>query len=190
MADWSRRDLLIPTSTYHKYLVMEMKLRRNICLIKNHIEKCCLQQYLNYGTTTILDLGQPEKWLDVTTQWQKNNSSEFPNLYNAGGALISDYDWLPNMNHAEILNKEHAKEKIKGYTAKGIKHLKLYSYLNEVDLKNVISVAEKQGITVTGHLDRGEVNVDRAMELGVVNFEHFFYSGQWRADYLRALGRI
>ncbi len=132
------------------------------------------EQYLQYGTTTILDLGQPEKWLDVSIQWQNTPSNQYPNIYNAGGALISDFDWEPNMNHSEIKGPTHAKEKIQGYSDKGIKHIKLYSYLNEEDLKFVLDAAKEHNISVFGHMDRGEVNVSRAMELGIKNLEHFF----------------
>jgi len=132
------------------------------------------RQYLNYGVTTILDLGQPEKWLAVSMQWQKEASAEYPNQFNAGGALISDYEWKPNMNHSEILSPNHAIDKIKEYSNKGIKHIKLYSFLNEKDLINVLDAAKKQKITAFGHLDRGEVNIPKAIELGVKNFEHFF----------------
>jgi len=130
--------------------------------------------FIDTQTTTVLDLGQPEKWLDVSMQWQNNRSHKYPNIYNAGGALISDFNREPNMNHAEILGRNHAKEKINEYSNKGIRHIKLYSYLNEEDLKYVLDEANAYDISVFGHLDRGEVNVSRAMELEIKNFEHFF----------------
>ncbi len=132
------------------------------------------QQYLQYGTTTILDLGQPEKWLTVSMKWQNTPSPHYPNIYNSGGALISDLGREPNMNHAEILGENHAKEKIKAYADKGIKHIKLYSHLNEADLKYVVAEANTHKLSIFGHLDRGEVNVSKAMELELKNFKHFF----------------
>jgi len=132
------------------------------------------EQFLKYGTTTILELGQPEPWLRISTKWQNNSSIEYPNIYNSGAALKSDYSWPPVAHHAEIYSKEHAKEKLENYANLGIKHVKLYSWLNRRDVINVLQEAEKLSLIPFGHIDRGEVEISEGIDLGIRNFEHFF----------------
>lgn len=131
-------------------------------------------QYLKYGTTTILDLGQPENWLPVSTSWQRNSSIEYPNLYNAGAALKSDQYSTPNLNHAEIFNEQHAGEKLGKYAELGIRHIKLYSWLKRRDIISVLKQAEKKSLIPFAHIDRGEVEINEGIDLGIRNFEHFF----------------
>ncbi len=132
------------------------------------------EQYLKYGTTTILDLGQPERWLPVTTKWQNNPSPEIPNVFNAGGALRSDNGSEVNMNHAAIFDKEHAAIKIKQYADSGLRHLKIYSFLKKEDMKNVLVEAQKHSIIPFAHIDRGDVQISKGIDMGIRNFEHFF----------------
>ena len=132
------------------------------------------EQFLKYGVTTVLDLGQPESWLPVSTSWQKSPSIEYPNIYNAGSSLKSDYDWPPEPHFAEIHNKEQAREKLQGYADLGIKHIKLYSWLHRADIIIVLEEAEKLSLIPFGHIDRGEVEISEGIDLGLRNFEHFF----------------
>ena len=48
--------------------------------------------YLNYGVTTIIDMGQPEPWINVTLEWQKNPEPKYPNIFINGGSMVSDED--------------------------------------------------------------------------------------------------
>lgn len=132
------------------------------------------EQYLKHGVTTIFDMGSPEKWLDVTLKWQKTSSPSYPNIYMTGGALKSDESYEPNMNHAEVLNPSHAHVKVAQYDSLGIKHLKLYSSLNRPELKAVVEKAKEIGLTIYGHIDRNNITLNDAMDMGVYNFEHFF----------------
>lgn len=132
------------------------------------------EQFLKYGVTTVLDLGQPESWLPVSTSWQKTPSIEYPNIYNSGSSLKSDYDWPPEAHFAEIHNKEQAREKLQGYADLGIKHIKLYSWLKRADIIIVLEEAEKLSLVPFGHIDRGEVEISEGIDLGIRNFEHFF----------------
>src|SRR5688500_5941052 len=46
--------------------------------------------YLKHGTTTIVDMGEPEKWMNTSLDWQKKPSPAYPNIYISGGAMVSE----------------------------------------------------------------------------------------------------
>lgn len=133
-------------------------------------------QYLKYGTTTIVDMGQPESWMEVTTDWQKNPSPDYPNIFNTGGALISDLEWdkKPPMHHTRVFNPAYVNKKVQEYEKLGLKHLKLYWKLEEEDMKAVIAEAKNQNMNFYAHVDNNITTISRAMDFGVKNFEHFF----------------
>jgi len=141
------------------------------------------EQYLAHGTTTIVDMGMPERWMEVALNWQKNTSPEYPNLYITGGALISDEERETNINHVEVLDPDHAREKIRAYKKTGVKHLKLYSRLREPEMKSVLEEAKAQNMGTYGHI-QFQLTFQEAMEMGVRNFEHFFtlVSSVWNYD--------
>lgn len=137
----------------------------------SHLQKLG-ETYLKYGTTTIVEMGQTEKWISTSIEWQKNPMPNFPNLYISGGALISDLDRPLANTHAEVANPEAARKKVKEYANIGIKHIKLYSFLDEPEFSAAVEEAKNQNLTISGHVDRGGVSISDAMELGVRNFEH------------------
>ncbi|GHA62231.1 amidohydrolase family protein [Pontibacter akesuensis] len=130
------------------------------------------EAYLKYGTTTIVEMGQTEKWISASIEWQKNPLPDFPNLYISGGALISALDRPLAFTHAEIASPEAARKKVKEYAKMGIKHIKLYSFLDEPEFSAAVEEAKNQKLTISGHVDRGGVSMFDAMESGVSNFEH------------------
>ena len=130
------------------------------------------ETYLKYGTTTIVEMGQTEKWISTSIEWQKNPKPNFPNLYISGGALISDLDRPLANTHAEVASPEAARKKVKEYANTGIKHIKLYSFLDEPEFSAAVEEAKNQNLTISGHIDRGGVSISDAMGLGVRNFEH------------------
>lgn len=129
--------------------------------------------YLPYGTTTILEVGQPEKWLPATTEWQKNQSPDFPNLFVSGGALISDETRNPYIGHLELAAPADAERKIQEYYEMGIRHIKLYWRLRPAEMKAVVKKAAALDMYVCGHIDQNVVSIDSAMDYGVRHFEHF-----------------
>lgn len=129
--------------------------------------------YLPYGTTTILEVGHPEKWLPATTQWQKKPSPDFPNLFVSGGALISDETRNPYLGHLELATPIDAEKKIQEYYDLGIRHIKLYWRLRPAEMKAVIKKAAALDMYVCGHIDQNIVSIDSAMDYGVKHFEHF-----------------
>ena len=68
-------------------------------------------QFLKFGTTYLADMGQPENWLETSLQWQYQPMAEYPGLLNAGGAIISDEQRNPYMNHTEILGEQAGRGK-------------------------------------------------------------------------------
>lgn len=140
--------------------------------LSSYLDKMA-KTYLLYGTTTIADMGQPEKWLPVTTDWQKNTSTHYPNLYNTGSAIISDEERIPYICHVEVTNPEEAKRKIAVYDSLGLSHLKLYWRLRAPEMEAIIEEATKRNISMYGHIDQNIVSIQKAIELGVRNFEHF-----------------
>lgn len=138
------------------------------------IRKLMSHQYLAHGITSIVDMGQPETWIDVTLNWQKNPSPEYPNLFICGGSIVSDEDrWQP-MHHIEVTDPEDGRKKVQTYAEMGIKHMKLYRKLKKPDMKAMVDEAKKHNITVNTHVDNNVVTISEAMDFGILNFEHFF----------------
>ncbi|MEM8897779.1 MAG: amidohydrolase family protein [Bacteroidota bacterium] len=129
--------------------------------------------YLIHGTTTIADMGQPEKWLEVSLNWQKNPSPSRPNLFNTGGAIISDEERTPYISHTEVINAQAAIEKMATYESLGLTHIKLYWRLRKDDMKIIVEEAKKRGLSIYGHIDQNVVSIQYAIDLGVKHFEHF-----------------
>ena len=138
----------------------------------NVYRKKLADAYLAYGTTTLRIAGQPEKWIEPTLEWQLNPTPNFPDVYISGGALISDEERRPYINHAEVVSPEDAKAKVEEYYAKGIRHIKLYWRLRYPEIKAAIDKANALGMTVCGHIDQNVANIDSTLDLGLINYEH------------------
>ncbi len=130
--------------------------------------------YLQHGVTTIIDMGQPETWMDVTLDWQKNPEPQYPNLYICGGSIVSDEDRQQPAHHIEVMNPEDGRKKVRDYAAKGMKYMKLYRKLRKPDYEAMADEAKKQDIIINSHVDNNVVTISEAMDYGVSNFEHFF----------------
>ncbi len=66
--------------------------------------------YLSQGVTTIIDMAQPEAWIDVTLAWQNDPQPNYPNLFICGGSIVSDEDRFQPQHHIEILNPEDGRK--------------------------------------------------------------------------------
>ena len=132
------------------------------------------QMYLAHGVTTIIDMGQPEEWMDVTLNWQMNPSSNYPNLFICGGSMVSDENRKQPQHHIEVMNPEDGRKKVREYAEKGLKHMKLYRKLRKPDFEAMVDEAQKLDITINTHTDNNVVTIDEALDMGVQNFEHFF----------------
>lgn len=134
------------------------------------------RRFLPYGTTNIVDMGQPEAWMDVTLSWQEHPSPDVPTLFNAGGALISDLDWdqNPPAHHAVVSSPEEAAGRVRAYAARGVRHIKLYWKLEVDEMAAAVDAAHELGLSVYAHTDNNMVSIPAALDLGVRDFEHFF----------------
>jgi Amidohydrolase family len=128
--------------------------------------------YLKYGVTTIKEVGQPEKWIPVSLSWQKNPAPQYPDIFISGGALISDEDRTPYLDHVEVKSPEEATQKIEEYHNLGIKYLKLYWRLREPEMKSVVKRAKELNMNMCAHIDNHIIGIDKVLDLGVKNFEH------------------
>ncbi len=130
--------------------------------------------YMAHGVTTIIDMGQPETWMEHTLAWQKNPAPEYPTVFICGGSMVSDEDrWQP-AHHIEVKNPEDARKKVREYAEMGLKYMKLYRKLQKPDYEAMVDEADKQGILINTHVDNNVVTIQEAMDYGVRNFEHFF----------------
>lgn len=141
------------------------------------------RHYLNYGVTTIIDMGQPEPWIDVTLDWQKNPEPKYPNIYINGGSMVSDEDRRQPAHHIEVMNPEDGRRKVREYADRGLKYMKLYSKLRKPDYEAMADEARKQGIIINSHVDNNRVTISEGMDYGVSNFEHFFTLAPSILDY-------
>ncbi len=132
------------------------------------------EHYLNFGITTIIDMGQPEPWIDVTLDWQKNPTPNHPNIFICGGSMVSDEDRRQPAHHIEVMNPENGREKVREYASRGLKYMKLYSKLKKPDYEAMADEAKKQGIIINSHVDNNRVTIAEGIDYGVKNFEHFF----------------
>ena len=133
-------------------------------------------QFMSYGTTTILDMGHYEKWMDVSLRWQKNREPSYPNLFITSMKLISSGDEWPYTydGFKQIMSEENARETVKKYAQMGIKYVKLYKLLREPEIKAVVDEAKNQKMIVFAHTDNNIATIPQAMALGGYDFEHFF----------------
>ena len=133
-------------------------------------------QYLSFGTTTILDMGQFDEWMDVSLDWQKNPDPNYPNLFISGNKLISSGEAWPYTykGFKQIKNRGDADKTVGEYANLGIGHIKLYKMLREQEMKAIVDETKQHNLMVFAHTDMSIVTIPQAMDLGVRNFEHFF----------------
>ncbi|WP_225975066.1 amidohydrolase family protein [Anseongella ginsenosidimutans] len=144
-------------------------------LLENSVRRykdALAKTYLSYGITTVVDMGQPEKWLAETIKWQNNPEPGYPNIFFTGSALISDETRKPYISHVEILNNEEAKKKVQEYHDKGLNQIKLYWRLQKPEIEAVIESARSLDINMFAHVDNNVVGFNELLDLGVRNFEH------------------
>lgn len=128
--------------------------------------------YLQYGVTTVAVMGQPEKWMEVSLDWQKNPDPDYPNLFISGGALISDEERKPYINHVEVFSPKDARDKVQKYYEMGLRQIKLYWRLRKPEMEAVVEHANSLNMNMFAHIDNNVVSIDEALGLGIKNFEH------------------
>lgn len=129
-------------------------------------------QYLPYGVTTVLSMGQPEKWLPELVKWQKNPTPSQVDFYVAGGALISAETRKPYVAHTTVNNPAEARRKILEYHAMGLQYVKLYWRLRQPEFEAAYRTADSLGMKIYGHIDQNVMSMDSTLGLGLKHYEH------------------
>lgn len=148
-----------------------------------HLSKDSLQilrkklsdEYLPFGTTTVMTMGQPENWLKDLLSWQKNPESDMVDFMVSGGALISKDNRKPYIGHTEVTSPELAKQKILEYYRLGIRHIKLYHRLKEPEFSTITKIADSLNIRTYGHIgdfSTGYLTISETLKKGLKNYEH------------------
>lgn len=128
--------------------------------------------FLNYGVTSVAEMGQPESWMKLTLNWQKQPNPNYPNIFNSGSALISDEERAPYVSHVEVENPSETILKIQNYHEMGLDHIKLYWRLREPEMKAAVEKAKSLNMRMYAHIDNNILSINEVLELGVRHFEH------------------
>ncbi|HET6227714.1 MAG TPA: amidohydrolase family protein [Bacteroidia bacterium] len=138
------------------------------------LRKQLSDEYLRYGTTTVMTMGQPENWLKQMMGWTQPKSNCVDFMMSAG-AFVSKENRTPYIAHTLASSPMEARKKILDAYALGIRHLKIYSRIREPEFSTVFKVADSLGMIIYGHI--GDFNPEfikmpYALTKGVRNFEH------------------
>ncbi|MES2777246.1 MAG: amidohydrolase family protein [Bacteroidota bacterium] len=128
--------------------------------------------YLPYGVTTALIMGQPENWLRPILNWSSNPVPDRLDIYTTGGALISTESRKPYINHITVASPLAAKQKVLEYYRLGIRHIKLYWRLRLPEFEAAFKTADSLGMKVYGHIDQNIMFMDTTLTIGLRNYEH------------------
>lgn len=139
------------------------------------LRKKLSDEYLPYGTTTVLTMGQPDSWLPELLLWQQQPDARYVDFYLCGGALISKEDRTPYIGHTEVASPEMARKKVEAYYRAGIQYIKLYYRLKEPEFSAIIKTADSLKMLAYGHIgdfNPGYLSIDQTLDLRLVNYEH------------------
>lgn len=142
--------------------------------LKN-LRKKLSDEYLPFGTATVLTMGQPENWLAPLLSWQKDQNANYADLYISGGALISKEKRTPYIAHTTVETAESAKQKILEYHKKGIHRVKLYYRLQKPEFIAAYKTADSLGMGIYGHIgdfSSDYLNINETLAIGLINYEH------------------
>ncbi len=147
-------------------------------LVKDSLEffrKKLSNEYLHYGTTTVLTMGQPKNWLNPLIDWQKKPTSNSVDFYLCGGALISKDNRTPYIGHTEVVTPKLARQKVVEYHNLGLKHLKLYFRLKEPEFSVCYKTADSLKMKIYGHIgdfNQEYLTMNHTLNVGLTNYEH------------------
>ena len=161
-----------PTDVFGDYEKAPKILRKDSLGI---LRKKLSDEYLPYGTTTVMTMGQPESWIKDLLVWQNNPNPDNVDLIVCGGAFISKDNRTPYIAHTEVTSPEKARQKLLEYYGLGIRHIKLYHRLKEPEFSTVLKVADSIKIKTYGHVGDFSpeyLTISQALKKGLKNYEH------------------
>ncbi len=127
--------------------------------------------YLAGGATTIRTAGALEPQTDLNIKkWIDEGKMAGPDMDVTGPYIEREMLPIPEIHF--IKSPEEAKQDVDYWISKGCTSFKVYMDITKEDLKEVITVAHKNNLKVTGHLC--SVTYHEAAELGIDNLEHGF----------------
>lgn len=141
-------------------------------------QKIFAREFLPYGITGVRDAGSPEKYLPMMQAWMRSTPNA-PDYYPCGGAFVThDSTRKPYIGHAVVKDPAEAAQKVQQYYDRGIRHIKLYWRLQENEFKSALNKARELKMHTFGHIDNGVIGIQKALELGLKDFEHVFTLGR------------
>ncbi len=158
-----------PTDVYRSYGALPETMQKDsLELYRGRISN----NFLPYGVTAAMIMGQPENWLPPILGWQADSRPDQLDIYTVGGALISNEGRKPYINHVMVASPQAAKQKVIGYYNLGIRHIKLYWKLRRPEFEAAFKTADSLGMNVYGHVDQNVMFIDSALTIGLRNYEH------------------
>lgn len=160
-----------PTDIFGDYAAAPKYLAEDSLLF---LRKKFSDNYLPFGITAVMIMGQPEAWLKPILNWSVNTAANCTDIYTAGGALISKEEREPYIGHITVESPAAARQKIISYYDLGIRHIKLYYRLRRPEFEVAFKTADSLGMKIFGHIDGGVMLMDTTLLIGLKNYEHLF----------------
>lgn len=132
--------------------------------------KWLADDYLPFGVTCAMIMGQPESWLPPVLSW--HHGENYPDVYTVGGALVSNQGRKPYINHVVVNSPWEAKQQVIAHYKLGLRHVKLYWKLRRGEFEAAFKTADSLGMRVYGHIDQHVMFIDSTLDIGLRNYEH------------------
>lgn len=138
------------------------------------IVKLFAENYLPYGVTTVRNSGDGSGYYILADYLSQAHNPSVPDFYYSGGSLAGWYDGSPYINHLLVQDSSEAEFWVNSLHALGsIQSVKIYcnSAMNYPIFAAALRKAQSLDMIVTSQV-QGEITIDSALTLGLVNFEH------------------
>jgi len=133
--------------------------------------------YLPFGITTVRDVGAPEAYMPMLLAWMKSSPAA-PDFYPVGASIVShEESRIPFAEHVEVKDSADSAAKVAQYYRLGIRHIKLYWRLRPKEYEAAFRKAKNLGMNVCTHVDFKVNTINRALDIGVREFEHMHTLG-------------
>lgn len=139
-----------------------------------------LLSYLYYGVTTLLQLSGPNADIDLFALKEdlKSGKAVGPNLYMTGPMLDGDPAIWSEPVSLPVADADKAEKAVVDQSNRGYDFIKIYNRLSTPALDAVFKTAQKEGMTVIGHIPRepGALYAIQNGERMIAHMEEFFFS--------------